>query len=191
MHTAGKKTFKTNKVVVAHIRCFLQGFDALCYCIFNQCVCVCVRIVCVCVWISIPYAHNLNMGRVFVLVSSVPVFFLPGMTSKRNFPPSSLLVGCSVTLFPDKKMDPCGQIKNRPISEDLRSLNVVFFSLPSCATAALLSSILTFSVWMMERSIMERTTISLPQLTCVTLKARYVSALNSGSISTSLEFSFL
>lgn len=31
------------------------------------------------------------------------------MTSKRNFPPSSPLVGCSVTLFPGKGMAPCGE----------------------------------------------------------------------------------
>lgn len=37
------------------------------------------------------------------------VLFLPGMTSKRNFPPSSPLVGCSDTLFPGKKMAPCGK----------------------------------------------------------------------------------
>lgn len=37
------------------------------------------------------------------------MFFLPGMTSKRNFPPSSPLDGCSETLFPGRKIVPCGK----------------------------------------------------------------------------------
>lgn len=38
---------------------------------------------------------------------------LPGMTWNRNFPPSSPLEACSETLFPGKKMVPCGRRRAR------------------------------------------------------------------------------
>lgn len=37
------------------------------------------------------------------------------MTSKRNLPPSSPLEECSETLFPGKKMVPCGRGRTRPV----------------------------------------------------------------------------
>lgn len=59
---------------------------------------------------SKPYVFSCSsQSHCFVLKKSDSIVFLPGMTSKRNFPPSSLLVGCSDTLFPGKKMAPCGK----------------------------------------------------------------------------------
>lgn len=58
------------------------------------------------------FIGNGNIGMIiwsWVMTLKRSHLFLPGMTSKRNFPPSSPLVGCSVTLFPGKKMAPCGK----------------------------------------------------------------------------------
>lgn len=62
---------------------------------------------------------------------------LPGMTSKRNFPPSSPLVGCSETLFPGKKMVPCGETKTDSSEEQRESFNLFSFFCSPLATAAL------------------------------------------------------